>query len=391
MEVTHHESIIAHPMMETLPNQVLPQHVVQSSPKNTSIEGSLSEILGTPGTSEILGTPGTSGVRSSLATPRKVDRLSSGGKVIDRIDNISDQTYDDHLVGKKLKCNYETGWYIGKIEHFDTKLKEYLVKFDDESHDYIREDEIDGIDLILLNDDFATKKSLKEHVNSVHEEKKNKCSKCDASFKFKKLLKKHMASDHEVKKPGKCLSKKKIEVKEKKAKSLRNSRNQNKSEYAQLNSDEEVRYLGNYHVSSKGRIIKEVKPKIINWNQKNKKLIKVKSEVTENEYSPKTKVVKKKERKKTALKSQVSNQKDMRNHIPEGLVKKRGRKKTALKNQVSNQKGMIDHEVRVLKLTWLFSKRRSVPNDLTLELQPDPQELDIQRWFSVTRFEYNRA
>ena len=200
-----------------------------------------------------------------------------------------------------------------------------------------------------------------------------------------------MASDHEVKKPGKCLSKKKIEVKEKKAKSLRKSRNQNKSEYAQLNSDEEVRYLGNYHVSSKGRIIKEVKPKIINWNQKNKKLIKVKSEVTENEYSPKTKVVKKKERKKTALKSQVSNQKDMRNHIPEGLVKKRGRKKTALKNQVSNQKGMIDHEVRVLKLTWLFSKRRSVPNDLTLELQPDPQELDIQRWFSVTRFDYNRA
>ena len=376
--------------METLPNQVLPQHVVQSSPKNTSIEGSLSEILGTPvipGTPEI---PGTSGVRSSLATPRKVGRLSSGGKVIDRIDGISDRSYDDHLVGKKLKCNYETGWYIGKIEHFDTKLKEYLVKFDDGSHDYIKEDEIDGIDLILLNDDLATKKSLiehdasvhegkknkcskcdasfkfkkslKKHVASVHEEKKNKCSKCDASFRFKKSLKEHIAADHVGKKPGKCLSKKKIEVKEKKVKSLRNSRNQNKSEYAQLNSDEEVRYLGNYHVSSKGRIIKEVKPKIINWNQKNKKLIKVKSEATENEYSPKTEV-----------------------------VKKKGRKKTALKSQVSNQKGMIDHEVRVLKLTWLFSKRRSVPNDLTLELQPDPQELDIQRWFSVTRFYYNRA
>ena len=285
--------------METLPNQVLPQHVVQSSPKNTSIEGSLSEILGTPvipGTPEI---PGTSRVRSSLATPRKVGRLSSGGKVIDRIDGISDRSYDDHLVGKKLKCNYETGWYIGKIEHFNTKLKEYLVKFDDESHDYIKEDEIDGIDLILLNDDLATKKSVKKHVasvheekkykcskcdasytfkmslikhiNSVHEEKKNKCLKCDASFRFKKCLKQHMASDHEGKKPGKCLSKKKIEVKEKKAKNVRNSKSQNKP-----NSDEEV-----LHVSSKGRIIKEVKPKIINW-----KLTKIKSEVREDEYSP---------------------------------------------------------------------------------------------------------
>ena len=106
---------------------------------------------------------------------------------------------------------------------------------------------------------------------------------------------------------------------------------------------------------------------------------------------PVTKVIEKKGREKTALKTQVSNQKDMRNHIPEGLVKKRGRKETALKNQVSNQKCMIDHEVRVLKLTWLFCKRRSVPNDLTLELQPDPQELDIQRWFSVTKFDYNRA
>ena len=89
-----------------------------------------------------------------------------------------------------------------------------------------------------------------------------------------------MASDHEENKPGKCPSKKKIEGKEKKVKSRRNSRNQN-------NSDEEV-----LHVSSKGRIIKEVKPKIINWKQK----FKIKSEVREDKYL--TKVIKKKGRKK---------------------------------------------------------------------------------------------
>ena len=80
-----------------------------------------------------------------------------------------------------------------------------------------------------------------------------------------------MASDHKEKKPGKCLPKKKIELKEKKAKNLRKSRNQNKP-----NSDEEV-----LHVSkNSGRILKEVKPKIFNY-----KLTKLKSEVREDEYS----------------------------------------------------------------------------------------------------------
>ena len=47
MEVTQHESIIAPPMS---------QHVVQSSPKNTSIEGSLSEILETMANGKVIKT-----------------------------------------------------------------------------------------------------------------------------------------------------------------------------------------------------------------------------------------------------------------------------------------------------------------------------------------------
>ena len=198
--------------METLPNQVLSQHDLQSSPKNTSIEGSLSEILVTPG---------TSGVKSSLAT----------------------QTPDDQL--QATSAEPEQQQQPIEVTQLETKLKIHSgVLYDDGRDDYIKEDNIDGVDLIPLDDDFATKKSFEKHVASVHEEKKNKCSECDASFSFKmslirhvasvhggkknkcskcdasfrrkKSLKKHIASDHEEKKPGK-----KIEGKGKKVKVLR--------------------------------------------------------------------------------------------------------------------------------------------------------------------------
>jgi hypothetical protein len=60
MEVTQLENTIA-PPMPTSPTQVPSQFLVQRSPKNTSIEGSLLKIPDTPGTS------GTSGLQSSLA------------------------------------------------------------------------------------------------------------------------------------------------------------------------------------------------------------------------------------------------------------------------------------------------------------------------------------
>merc|ERR550534_879190 len=47
---------------------------------------------------------------------------------------------------------------------------------------------------------FRFKKSLEKHVASVHEEKKNKCSKCDISFRFERTLKKHIVSVHEARK-----------------------------------------------------------------------------------------------------------------------------------------------------------------------------------------------
>jgi hypothetical protein len=123
------------------------QHDVQSSPKNTSIEGSLSEILVTSG---------TSGVKSSLATPRKV------GDAV--------QTPDDQL--QTTSAEPEQQQQPMEVTQLETKLKIHSgVLFDDGSNDYIKEDNIDGVDLNLSYDDFATKKSFEKHDVSVHEEK----------------------------------------------------------------------------------------------------------------------------------------------------------------------------------------------------------------------------
>ena len=78
----------------------------------------------------------------------------------ERLDLDSDQTKDlkiAPLVGKKIRGNYETGWHYGKIEYFNVKMQEYKVSFADGlDPDYIKESDIDGVDIILLDDDLPT-------------------------------------------------------------------------------------------------------------------------------------------------------------------------------------------------------------------------------------------
>merc|ERR1711971_644038 len=58
---------------------------------------------------------------------------------------------------KKIRGNYETGWHYGKIEYFNVKMQEYKVSFADGlDPDYIKESDIDGVDIILLDDDLPT-------------------------------------------------------------------------------------------------------------------------------------------------------------------------------------------------------------------------------------------
>ena len=59
--------------------------------------------------------------------------------------------YNDMLVGEKIRGFYETGWHTGTIMYFNTNLEEYLVTFADESEDYIKRDDIDGSNFVLLS------------------------------------------------------------------------------------------------------------------------------------------------------------------------------------------------------------------------------------------------
>merc|ERR1712008_226926 len=106
--------------------------------------------------------PASRGVRGSPAKSKYVDPDSDEDfdQPTERLDLAADQTKDQKiapLVGKKIRGNYETGWHYGKIEYFNVKMGEYKVSFADGlDPDYIKEDDIDGVDIILLDDDLPT-------------------------------------------------------------------------------------------------------------------------------------------------------------------------------------------------------------------------------------------
>ena len=39
-----------------------------------------------------------------------------------------------------------------KIEYFNTQLEEYKVSFDDESTDFLKKEDIDGVEIILIEE-----------------------------------------------------------------------------------------------------------------------------------------------------------------------------------------------------------------------------------------------
>ena len=59
---------------------------------------------------------------------------------------------NDKLVGQKIRGLYETGWHTGTIKYFNTKLQEYLVYFEDQTEDYIKKEDIDGTQIILISE-----------------------------------------------------------------------------------------------------------------------------------------------------------------------------------------------------------------------------------------------
>ena len=77
----------------------------------------------------------------------------------ERIDKEDDRTTNHELIGKQIRGHYETGWHVGRIEYFNRSLEEFHVLFDDGSEDYIKETDIDGVEIILVKPDNTSKVS----------------------------------------------------------------------------------------------------------------------------------------------------------------------------------------------------------------------------------------
>ena len=67
-------------------------------------------------------------------------------------DDESDRIFNDPLVGKKIRGLYESGWHNGIIDYFNTQLNEYRVTFEDESTDFITRKDIDGIEIVIIEE-----------------------------------------------------------------------------------------------------------------------------------------------------------------------------------------------------------------------------------------------
>ena len=45
---------------------------------------------------------------------------------------------------------YDNGWFVGNILYFNTTLKEYKVIYDDETSDFVAENDIDDVEVIVI-------------------------------------------------------------------------------------------------------------------------------------------------------------------------------------------------------------------------------------------------
>ena len=64
-------------------------------------------------------------------------------------DKYEDRDFSDKLVGSKVTALYENGWFTGTIEYYNAKLKEYKVKYLDNTSDFVSPDDFDGVEVIL--------------------------------------------------------------------------------------------------------------------------------------------------------------------------------------------------------------------------------------------------
>ena len=89
-------------------------------------------------------------IEDELFASDPIDEEEEDDVDLGRQDNEADRTIYDELVGRNIRGHYSTGWHVGKIVYFNTHLQQYCIQFDDDSSDYIKKDDIDGLQIILL-------------------------------------------------------------------------------------------------------------------------------------------------------------------------------------------------------------------------------------------------
>jgi len=62
-----------------------------------------------------------------------------------------DRNYQHEHVGKKIRIHYHTGFAMGCIDYFNTRLQKFFVSFHDGSDDLISPDDIDGVEVTLMD------------------------------------------------------------------------------------------------------------------------------------------------------------------------------------------------------------------------------------------------
>ena len=64
---------------------------------------------------------------------------------------------EDELCEPKVKGLYENDWFTGTIQYSNEKMGRYRVLYDDNSKDYIGIEEIEGVELVLLDQLYLLK------------------------------------------------------------------------------------------------------------------------------------------------------------------------------------------------------------------------------------------
>ena len=68
-------------------------------------------------------------------------------------DHETDRLHNVPLVGKKICVLYEeVGWHTGIVKYYNTKLDKYLLEFEDDTTDLIKEKEIDGKEIFIVDE-----------------------------------------------------------------------------------------------------------------------------------------------------------------------------------------------------------------------------------------------